>query len=94
MTIDNSPDELVITITAEDIRATHEQLSRSNTSHCFRCLTPKPEQPKGWGSLQLESFARGKYFVFPCPDCLPAVEEWLCGEEDPTLGHIDDLDIR
>ncbi len=98
MTIDNTaglPDELNITITAEDILDTHDILSRSNTSHCFRCLAPKPEpQPRGWGGLLLESFTRGKYFVFSCPDCLPAVEEWLCGEDDPSLGHIDDLDIR
>lgn len=55
------PGGLNITITAEDIRDTHDILSRSNTSHCFRCLAPKPEpQPRGWGSLLLESFARGE----------------------------------
>lgn len=94
--MNDRPDELVIDITAEDIRDTDEVLARSNTSHCFRCLTPKPEdyERQHWATVLLESITRGKYFVFACPNCVQPVEEWASGYDDEILGDIEDIDIR
>jgi len=87
------PDELHIEVTEEDFRTARERMARSELGHCFRCLRAKPMDgdASGWGVLSWEVAPDGSVFLAVCPACNDAVENWLRGEYDETLGksHLD-----
>ncbi len=89
------PKELVIEVTEEHVEAANKILAKSAVSHCFRCLTPEPEDPEtaweaGWGTLLVDFDPNDEHFVSVCPDCGghpdSPVERWLCGHHDEILG--------